>query len=880
MTNATRTTRFRFWLWLIRVVGVIVPRRLRADWRQEWEAELRHREALLAEWDRLDWKNRLDLLRRSTSAFWDALWLQPKRWEDEMFQDMRFGLRMLLKHPGFTFIAVLTLALGIGANTAIFSVVNAVLIRPLPYPEPDRLVILDEVPPGGGQFAIAPGNFVDWRDQSGSFVGMAAFGRMSFNLTGHGEAERLPGLRLSANSFALLGIKPALGRDFLPEEDQPDYNRVVILSYGLWQRRFGGEPDLVGKMLTLDGNSYTVIGIMPRDFRFFEGIEVWTPLALTPRERASHDKHDFNAFARLKPNVSLEHARAEMSAIAGRLAAQYPISNDDWGIRLTPLRDEVVGPIQPVLLALSCAVAFVLLIACANVGNLLLARSAVRQREVAIRAALGASRRRVIRQLLTESLLLGIAGGVIGLLLAVWGVNFLRVLTPDSLGVETVAIDGRALGFTAIVSLLTSLLFGLAPAVQAANPNLSESLKEGGRSGVEGRGRNRTRSLLVIAEIAMSLALLISAGLVIKSFIRLLQVDPGFQSKGLLTMQVSLPNAKYPERSSRAVFFQQLTEKIAALPGVASAGAASTLPFRIDEVQEFIIGGRPPITPGKEPSANYYAVSADYFRAMEIPLLKGRAFTGRDTKDAPRVAIISESLTRRYFPDEDPIGKRMDISKGGFGTWREIVGVVGDVKHYGLDSQTTVQIYEPYLQVTYPAMSLVVRTTGDPREIAAAIRGQVAAMDNDQPVANIRTMDVIVSGSVARQRFSALLLALFAGVALILAAVGIYGVMSYYVAQRTHEIGIRMALGAERCDLLRLVVGKGMLLALIGVMIGLAAAFTLTRLMSGLLFEVEATDRVTFAATAVLLTSVALLACWIPARRATKVDPIVALRSE
>jgi putative ABC transport system permease protein len=877
MADSSRTIRVRFWLWLIRFIGLIVPQRLRADWRQEWEAELRHREALLAEWDRLDGRNKLILLWRSTSAFWDALWLQPKRWEDEMFQDMRFGLRMLLKHPGFTLIAVLTLALGIGANTAIFSVVNAVIIRPLPYPEPDRLVILDEVPPGGGQFAIAPGNFVDWRDQNGSFVGMAAFQRMSLNLTGHGEAELLPGLRLSANSFALLGIKPARGRDFLPEEDQTGYNRVVILSYGLWRRRFGREPDLVGKMLTLNGNSYTVIGVMPPDFRFFEGIEVWTPLALTSRERTSHD---LNAFARLKTNVSLEQARAEMGAIAGRLAAQYPRSNDDWGIRLTPLRDKVVGPIQPVLLALLGAVAFVLLIACANVANLLLARSAVRQREVAIRAALGASRRRVIRQLLTESLLLGVVGGVIGLLLAVWGVNFLRVLTPASLGAETVAIDGRALGFTAIVSLLTSVLFGLAPAVQAASPNLSESLKEGGRSGIEGRGRNRTRSLLVIAEIALSLALLINAGLVIKSFIRLLQVDPGFESEGLLTMQLSLPNAKYPERSSQAAFFQQLTEKITALPGVASAGAASTLPFRIDEVQEFIIGGRPPITPGKEPSANYYAVSDDYFRAMEIPLLKGRAFTERDTKDAPRVAIISESLARRHFPDEDPIGKRMDISKGGFGTWREIVGVVGDVKHYGLDSQTTVQIYEPYLQVTYPSMNLTVRTTGDPREIAAAIRSQVAAMDKDQPVANIRTMDRIVSDSVGRQRFAALLLALFAGVALILAAVGIYGVMSYYVEQRTHEIGIRMALGAERRDLLKLVVGKGMLLALIGVMIGLAAAFALTRLMSNLLFDVSATDKVTFAATAVLLTSVALLACWIPARRATKVDPIVALRSE
>ncbi len=802
------------------------------------------------------------------------------RWLEDLWQDLRYGARMLLKKPGFTLIAVVTLALGIGANTAIFSVVNAVLIRPLPYQEPDRLVILNEIPPGGGQFSIAPGNFADWRDQSGSFVGMAAFRGMSLNLTGDGEAERLRGQRLSANCFALLGVKPALGRGFLPEEDQPEHNQVVMLSHGLWQRRFGGRPDLVGKMLTLDGNGYTVIGIMPSDFRFFADTEVWIPLALTLQERASHDKHDFSAIARLKPNVSLEQAQAEMSALAGRLAAQYPKSNADWGIRLTSLRDWVVGPLQPVLLALLGAVVFVLLIACANVANLLLARSAARQKEVAIRAALGASRLRVARQLLTESLLLGVVGGVIGLLLAVWGVHLLSSLTPAGLGVETVAIDGRALGFTFMISVLTGLLFGLAPAMQATSPNLTESLKEGGRSGSEGGGRNRTRSLLVIAEVALSLVLLIGAGLMIKSFTRLFQVNPGFQSKGLLTMQFFLPKSKYSERTNQAAFFQQLTEKITTLPGVASVGAASTLPFKIDEVQEFIIGGRPPITPGKEPSANYYAVNADYFRAMEVPLLKGRVFTERDTKEAPRVVIINESLARRFFPHEDPIGKRMDISKGGFGTWREIVGVVGDVKHYSLDSKTTVQIYEPYLQVPYPAMNLAVRTTGDPAGIAAAIRSQVAAMDKDQPVANIKTMERIVSDSVTRQRFSALLFALFAGVALMLAAVGIYGVMSYYVTQRTREIGIRMVLGAERRDVLKLVVGKGMVLALSGVMIGLAAAFALTRLMSKLLFGISATDPATFAAISLLLASVALLACWIPARRATKVDPLVALKHE
>jgi predicted permease len=797
-----------------------------------------------------------------------------------LWQDLRYGARMLLKKPGFTIVAGITLALGIGANTAIFSIVNAVLIRPLPYQEPDQLVMLDEIPPGGGQFAIAPGNFVDWRDQSMSFVGMSAFRGGSLILTSDGNAEQLRSQRISANFFELLGIKPALGRFFTSDEDQPDRNRVVILSYSLWQRRFGGEPGIVGKMLALDGNLYTVVGIMPANFRFFVGTEIWTPLALTSEERLSHDKHDFFAIARLKSNISLEQARVEMKAIAERLGAQYPRSNADWGIRLTPLQEWVVGDTRPVLLALLSVVAFVLLIACANIANLLLARSAARQREVAIRAALGASRWRVTRQLLTESLLLGIVGGLIGLLPAVWGINLLRSLVPIRLGVETVGVDGRALGFTFMISVFTALLFGLAPTLQAARLNLTESLKEGGWSGVGGPGRDRTRSLLVIAEIALSLALLVSAGLVVKSFLHLIQVNPGFQSEGLLTMQVSLPRPKYPEPANLTAFFQQLIEKIAAVPGVASVGAASTLPFKIDEVQEFIIGGRPPITPGKEPSANYYTASAGYFRAMGIPLLKGRLFSDNDAKNAPRVALINETLARRYFSDEEPIGKRINISKGGFGTWREIVGVVGGVKHYGLDSKTTMQIYEPYLQIPQSAMNFAVRITGDPDSIAAAIRNQVTAMDKDQPIANIRTMENIVADSVSRQRFSALLFTLFAGVALILAAVGIYGVMSYYVAQRTREIGIRMALGAARGDMLKLVVGKGMLLALIGVMIGLAAAFALTRLVSALLFGVTPYDPMTFTVITLLLMTVALLACWIPARRATKIDPMIALRCE
>jgi putative ABC transport system permease protein len=797
-----------------------------------------------------------------------------------LLQDLRYGARMLLKNPGFTIVASITLALGIGANTAIFSIVNAVLIRPLPYQEPDQLVMIDEIPPGGGQFAIAPGNFADWRDQSRSFVGMSAYRGGNLILTSDGgNAEQLRSQRISANFFDLLGIKPVLGRFFTSDEDKPDHNRVVIFSYSLWQRRFGGEPDIVGKMLTLDGNLYTVVGIMPANFRFSVGTEIWTPLALTSEERLSHDKHDFFAIARLKPNINLEHARVEMKAIAERLGVQYPKSNAGWGIRLIPLQEWVVGDTRPVLMGLLSVVAFVLLIACANIANLLLARSAARQREFAIRAALGASRWRVTSQLLTESLLLGVVGGLLGLLPAIWGINLLRSLVPIQLGVETIGIDGRALGFTFTISVFTSLLFGLAPTLQAARLNLTESLKEGGWSGGV-PGRDRTRSLLVIAEIALSLALLVSAGLVVKSFIHLIQVNPGFQSEGLLTMQVSLPRAKYPEPARVTAFFDQLIEKIVAVPGVASVGAASTLPFKIDEVQEFIIGGRSPITQGKEPSANYYIVSPEYFRAMGIPLIEGRLFSDNDAKNAPRVALINETLARVYFPNEDPIGKRIDISKGGFGTWREIVGVVGGVKHYGLDSKTTMQIYEPFLQIPQSMMSFAVRVTGDTETIAAAIRNQVTAMDKDQPIANIRTMEKIVAASVSRQRFSALLFTLFAGVALILAAVGIYGVMSYYVTQRTREIGIRMALGAQTKDVLRLIVMHGAKLVLIGLSVGLSAALTMTRLMKRLLFDVEPNDPLTFSVITIMLTIVALLASWIPARRATKVDPITTIRSD
>ncbi|HWP42569.1 MAG TPA: ABC transporter permease [Blastocatellia bacterium] len=802
------------------------------------------------------------------------------RFLEELGQDLRYGARMLVKNPGFTVVAVIMLALGIGANTAIFSVVNAVLLRPLDYEDPDRLVTVLENnwQKGWTRFAVAPGNFAAWREQNQVFEQMAAFTGSSFTLVGEGEPEQLPGTRASANLFALLGVKPALGRDFLPEEDHPGGERVVIVSHRLWQRRFGADPGLVGKPLTLNGQSYTVVGVMPAGFLFPNPrTELWVPVAFSAGDLGNRGGHDYVAIARLKPGVTLEQAQTEMSAIAARLEEQYPETNAAWGARVTLLVEEVVGDVRPALLALVCAVAFVLLIACANVANLLLARAAARQKEVAIRAALGSSRSRLLRQLLTESVLLSLLGGAFGMLLAAWGVDALVSLGPANIPrLSQVGIDGRVLGFAFLISLATGIIFGLAPALQASQTDLSESLKEGGRSSSAGAGSQRLRRLLVVAEVALALALLVGAGLMIKSFVRLSEVETGFDSQNVLTAQITLPQSRYDDRQQQAAFFRQVLARIEALPGVESVGAASPLPFTGDRLYSFIVEGHPT---DNVPSANYYAVSPDYFVTMGIPLLKGRFFTEADMAESPRVAIINETMARRYFPDEDPIGKRMNITNGPE-VMREIVGVVGDVKQYGLDTQSPAQMYEPYLQRPYPGMTLVVRAASEPAGLIDAVRREVLAVDKEQPIARAQTMEEIIAKSVAPRRFSVILLAAFAAVALTLAAVGIYGVMSYLISQRTHEIGVRMALGAGRRDVLRLVVGQGMRLALLGVGIGLLAAFALTRLMESLLFGVSATDPLTYIVVALLLATSALLACYVPARRATKVDPLLALRYE
>ena len=803
---------------------------------------------------------------------------------ETLLTDLRYGVRMLVRNPGFTFVSVIALALGIGANAAIFSVVNGVLLRPLPFKDPERLMMIRETKlPQFPEFSVAPGNFLEWQKQNTVFERLVAFRGSSFNLINAGDPERLRGLSVTDGFFAMLGAQPQLGRDFLKEEDQPGHSNVVIISQRLWQRRYGADQKILNQSITLDGQSYMVVGVMPAGFRFGgPDIEVWTPMAFTAQQAQQHGGHYVSAIGQLKPNVTGDQARAEMVAIAGRLAAQFP-EDVGWSVKVMPLLEFSVRSIKTALIVLLVAVAFVLLIACANVANLLLARAVGRQKEMATRTALGAGRWRIVRQLLTESLLLSVVGGALGILLAKWGMNVLLKLAPQGLPrMNDVSLDGRALAFTVAITLLTGVIFGLVPALQASKPNLNETLKDAGRGSSEGGRRQLIRSVLVVLEVASALVLLVGAGLMLKSFWRLQQVDPGFNPNNALTVAVQLPPRKYPEDAQRISFFQRLIERVSTLPGVQAVGAGNVIPLSDNDfVLAFEIDGRPPLPPGASQSTNFYAVSADYFKAMGIPLLRGRVIGAGDTKDSPHVAVINETMAKKLFPGEDPLGKRMTFGRNDKQPdWYEIVGIVGDVKHYGLDQATTMQTYEPYTQQTFPYMTLVVRTAGEPTNLNAAIRSEVLSLDKEQPVSSTKTLKQFFSASIAQQQFSMLLLAVFAGVALVLAAVGIYGVLSYAVTQRTHEIGIRMALGAGRRDVIRLIVGKGMLLTLIGIGGGVAAAFGLTRLMASLLFGVTATDVATFASVAGVLLAVALFACLIPARRATRVDPLVALRYE
>ncbi len=817
-------------------------------------------------------------------------------------QDLRYGARMLWKSPVVTLVAVAALALGIGANTAIFSVVNTVLLRPLPFAEADRLVMVWDTHPLGRKLGYdyipsSNGSFAEFQEQGETFEQLAALDFWTVNLTGRNEPERIEGTQVSPSLFPLLRAQPMLGRAFTPEEEKQGAARVVIMSHGLWQRRFGGDANILGQAVTLDGEQYEVVGVMPPNFTFPQNsglpayfpfalkTDLWTPRVLTEEERQNRGSHHIAVIGRLKPGSTLQQAQAELTTIARRLEQQYPDDLKDFGATVLPLREQVIGKSRVAILVLLCVVAFVLLIACANVANLLLARAAARQKEVAIRTALGASRGRVIRQLLTESVLLAFIGGALGVLLAMWGVDLLIALSPGDIPrTGEIGIDGRVLGFTFGVSLLTGLIFGLAPALQASKQDLHEALKEGGRGGTTGPRRARVRSALIVSEVALALVLLVGAGLLVRSFFKLRNVSPGFDPENVLTLNVPLPGTRYKEGARTSAFYQRLIERVKALPGVESVGAVSHLPLTgAEELDGFNIEGRPSPDSGENvQTADFRVVSTDYFRAMKIPLLSGRYFTEQDTADAPGVIVIDETLARRFFPNEDPLGKRIDESGSPNGRgFLTIVGVVAGIKHSSLDAEPKPAMYVSYLQSPWLDMTLAVRTGGAGAEnLAGAVRQEVWALDKDQPVARVVTLESLFAKAVAPQRFQMMLVGLFAAVALLLSVVGIYGVMAYSVTQRTHEIGIRMALGAQRGDVFKLLMSQGMTQALVGIVIGLAGAFALTRLMSSLLFGVSATDPLTFGGVALLLAAVALLACYVPARRAMKVDPMVALRYE
>jgi putative ABC transport system permease protein len=802
-------------------------------------------------------------------------------------QDLKYGLRVLLKSPGFSLAAVIVLALGIGANTAIFSVVNAVLLRPLPFRDPSRIAMIYHVPPqksfpGMKIFAVSPANFLDWHAQSHAFDSMAIFHGTTMTVTGKDQPEALSGMVVSSEFFSALGAAPILGRTFTPEEDRSGHSDVVVLTHSFWQSRFGGDPQIVGKTLSFNGRPYSIIGVLPADFHFFYPGQYFVPLGWTDEDRAVRKNHNYLVIARLKPEVSLAQAQAEIDTISTRLEQSYSEDDKGWGATIVPLREDLVGDVRPALLVLLGAVAFVLLIACANVANLVLAKTLGRRKEIAIRTALGATSGQVLQQMLAETLLLSLAGGLLGLLVAHGGIALIVAFFGDKLPqTGPIALNLQVLGFTLGIPILTGIIAGLAPALRLARTNVNDGLKQGtGRTDADSGGRG-TRNVLVVCEVGLSLVLLIGAGLMIRSLWTLRNLNPGLDPHNVLTVRVTLPREKYPKPDQQLAFYTQLVDRVRALPGIESASTTDSLPFTEDGSTEPIaIEGRPEVEFAVQPEVAVRTISTGYLKTMHIPLLAGRDFADSDLVDRPAAIVISESMAREFWPNENPVGKRLTLSFCP-GKLREVVGVVGDVKFRGLSSRESLAIvYVPLTQITFWNQALVIRTAGDPASATSAVTAAVHQLDSDQPVQDVVTLDEILSDSLSQQRFSMLLLASFAGLALVLAAVGIYSVLAYAVRRRQREIGIRMALGAQLDDVLRMVIAEGMRPTLIGLVLGLAGSLALSRVVSSLVYGVSVSDPLTFMSVSALLATVALIATMIPAYRATKVNPMRALREE
>jgi putative ABC transport system permease protein len=800
-----------------------------------------------------------------------------------LFNDLRYGVRLLARSPAFSLVAMAALAIGIGANTAIFSIVNTLLLQPLPYRDADRLAIVWEhnTVRDRRSNVVGPSNFIHWREMNSSFEDMAALTfTYSVTVTGGGEPEELQAQSISAQLFQILGVSPALGRAFTADENQPN-SRSIVISDRLWRRRFGADPNVLQRSIVSQGTPYTIVGVMPPGFSFLDRtVDVWLPIGFTAQSRIPRGR-SLTVVARLKPDVTAARAQLDMTQVSAKLTQMFPDFNTGWTSRVVPLREQLTGDVRPALLVLAGAVGFVLLIACANVANLLLARATSRQRELAVRAALGAGRGRLVRQLLAESMALSLAGGACGLVLAWWTLGFLRAVVADRLPIqrlETVGIDLTVLGFTVAASVICGLVFGAVPALTTSASSLTDSLKDGGRTGSAAKG-NRTRAAFVVVEIALALVLLVGAGLLLRSFMRLLEQNPGFNSSRTLTMRISLPQTRYGGPGQRGQFLDRFFQQVDALPGVKTSGAISFLPLQgLGAATSMRMLDRPEPPKGEAPVTDVRVIAHNYLETMGVPLIKGRLFNERDASDAKGRVVINATMAEKYWPGEDPIGKRVKISWDDLED--EVIGVVGDVRHAGLDATVRPMTYWPYARSPYGTMTVTVRTAGEPAPVVNAIVGLVRQLDPELVVANVKTMDEVVSESVAQRRVTMTMLAIFAGAALLLAAVGIYGVIAYSVTQRTQEIGIRMALGAQRADVLRMVIRQALILAAAGIIAGGLGAFFLTRLMEGLLFEVKPADPVTFAAVSALLATVALLASYIPGRRATRVDPVIALRAE